>query len=245
MVTFAAPATNADALGNRLAQVIRRYSDKAPRSQLSAPGPSELGEPCVRRMGYKLLDWPKTNHHSDPWPAISGTAIHAWLADAFGEDEGNWLVEQKVQIRHNLSGTCDLFDITNGIVIDHKCVGATSMKARKTKGPTDQQKVQVNLYGLGMELAGYTVNKVALAFYPLGGMLDGLHMWVDDYDRQMALDAIERLDKITTLVLALDPETDPTQFANLPAAPSSSCTYCPWFSPGAENAGIGCHGQTE
>lgn len=242
---FTAPATKEDALGNRLSAVIRKASDTAPRSLQAHIGPSEIGDPCVRRIAYKLMDWPQTNNTSDPWPSISGTAIHAWLAEAFTADSDNWLVETKVTMRPNLSGTCDLFDIANGIVIDHKCVGATSMKARKSGGPTEQQITQINLYGYGLEQAGYTVNKVALAYYPLGGMLTGIHTWIADYDRQIALDAIARLDMTTNLVLMLDPETTPDNFGLIPATPTTYCTYCPWFLPASENTGVGCAGQSK
>jgi hypothetical protein len=243
---FSAPATKEDALTNRLAAVIRAASEGAPRSRQAWIGPSEVGNPCVRALSYKLLDWPKTNSFSDPWPSVSGTAIHAWLANAFDFDKSvTWLTETKVNIEAGLSGTVDLFDVDNGIVIDHKTCGATSMKARKAGGPTEQQLVQVNLYGLGLERAGYTVNKVALAYYPLGGMLTGLHVWVGDYDRDKALEALKRLDMTKTMLGILDPEHDPAKFLLIPANPSNNCTYCPWFQPGVEPSnGSSCPGQS-
>jgi hypothetical protein len=117
------------------------------------------------------------------------------------------------------------------------------MKARKAGGPTEQQIVQINLYGYGLEQAGYTVNKVALAYYPLGGMLSNLHVWAGDYNRQIALDAIERLSMTTHLVEALNPEENPEAWALIPAKPSSHCTYCPWFLPGSDTPAFGCKGE--
>jgi hypothetical protein len=69
----------------------------------------------------------------------------------------------------NFPELANLFDIQEGMVIDHKCVGSASMKKRKTEGMTNQQRVQITLYGLGMENLGHKVNKVALAFILLGG----------------------------------------------------------------------------
>lgn len=241
---FAPPSTTESALGNRLSAVIRAAANNAPRSLQNAIGPSEVGEPCTRRLAYKLTDWTTTNTFSDPWPSVSGTAIHAWLADTFASDTNTrWLTEQKVQVSDTLSGTVDLFDMDNGIVIDHKCVGATSMKARKGSGPTEQQIVQVNLYGLGLENAGHTVKQVALVFYPLGGMLSGIHTWVGNYDRDKAVAALDRLHSTRELVRLLDLEANPEAWALIPAKPSNHCTYCPWFLPASDTPAFGCKGQ--
>ena len=80
---FTAPGDEAQALASKLTKTIRHFSDHAPRSQQKRIGLSEVGQPCVRRNAYKLLDWAQTNPKTDPWPSISGTAIHSWLADCF------------------------------------------------------------------------------------------------------------------------------------------------------------------
>lgn len=243
-MTFNAPATPAKQLEQRIARIIRGSDSNKPRSKQVSIGPSEVGEPCLRKLAYKLIQVQKVNTFSDPWPAISGTAIHEWLATAFGEtDEGNWLTEHRVTARPGLSGTVDLFDIDNGIVIDHKCVGATSMKARKTDGPTRQQLVQLMIYGYGLEQQGHKVNKVALAFYPLGGMLSGLHVWLGDYDEQLALEAMARIDDLITLLTAADVEENPENWQLIPAEPSRNCNFCPWYSPEATDLTKGCAGQ--
>ena len=184
------------------------------------------------------------NTFSDPWPAISGTAIHEWLAEAFGStDEGDWLVEHRITARPGLSGTVDLFDIENGIVIDHKCVGASSMKARKLEGPTRQQLVQLMIYGYGLEQQGHKVKQVALAFYPLGGMLSGIHVWIGDYQPTLAEEAMQRLDDLITLLTAADVEENPENWQLIPFEPSRSCNFCPWFSPESTDLSKGCAGQ--
>ena len=244
MPNFKAPETPAKQLEQRIARIIRNSDSNKPRSLQVNIGPSEVGEPCLRKLAYKLIQVEKVNTFSDPWPAISGTAIHAYLAEMFGEtDEGDWLVEHRVTARPGLSGTVDLFDIKNGIVIDHKCVGATSMKARKLDGPTHQQLVQLHIYAYGLEQQHHEVKQVALAFYPLGGMLSGLHVWVGDYDRQIALDAMSRMDDLITLLTAVDVEENPENWAIIPAEPSRMCNYCPWHIPNSDDLTKGCAGQ--
>ena len=242
---FTAPGSDASALAERIKSVIHNRSANAPRSKQKRIGLSEVGEACVRKSAYKLLDWEKTNTNTDPWASISGTAIHSWLADAFEGHPDQYLVEHSVTVNGELSGTCDLFDIENKMVIDHKCVGATSMKSRKRDGMTHQQRVQINLYGLGIEneLGIGSVSKVALAFYPLGGRLDGLYTIVEPYNRQLALDAITRLESAQVLLWQLDPEANPNNWELIPATPSYLCIYCPYYLPNSGNLNAGCPGE--
>lgn len=234
---------DASALADRIKLVVNNRSANAPRSQQKRIGLSEIGEVCIRKTSYKLLDWEKTNPSTDPWASISGTAIHSWLASAFEELPDQYLVEHPVKVTDELGGTADLFDITNKMVIDHKCVGATAMKSRKKDGMTHQQRVQCNLYALGFENEGYEVEKVALAFYPLGGRLDGLHTIVEPYNRQLALDAIQRLEDTQVLLWQLDPEGNPQNWDLIPKTPTRACSYCPWFLPFSTDGSKGCSGE--
>ena len=234
---------DASALADRIKLVVNNRSANAPRSQQKRIGLSEVGEVCIRKTSYKLLDWEKTNPSTDPWASISGTAIHSWLASAFEELPDQYLVEHTVKVTDELGGTADLFDITNKMVIDHKCVGATAMKSRKKDGMTHQQRVQCNLYALGFENEGYEVEKVALAFYPLGGRLDGLHTIVEPYNRQLALDAIQRLEDTQVLLWQLDPEGNPQNWDLIPKTPTRACSYCPWFLPFSTDGSKGCSGE--
>jgi len=236
---------DASNLADRIKSVVNNRSANAPRSQQRAIGLSEVGEVCVRKTSYKMLDWARTNPATDPWASISGTAIHAWLADAFGEFPDLYLVEHPVKVTDQLGGTMDLFDKANKTVIDHKCVGATSMRSRKKDGMTYQQRIQINLYGLGIEneFGIGSVKKVALAFYPLGGRLDGLHTIVEPYNRQLALDAIQRLEDTQVLLWQLDPEANPKNWDLIPTTPTRSCSYCPWFLPFSKDGSKGCPGE--
>ena len=236
---------DASALADRIKAVVNNRSSNAPRSQQKRIGLSEVGEVCIRKTSYKLLDWEKTNPATDPWASISGTAIHSWLADAFADLPDQYLVEHPVKVNDDLGGTADLFDIANKMVIDHKCVGATAMKSRKKDGMTHQQRVQINLYGLGVEneLGAGSVEKVALAFYPLGGRLDGLHTIVEPFNRQLALDAIQRIEDTQVLLWQLDPEANPRNWDLLPKTSTRACSYCPWFLPFSTDGSKGCSGE--
>jgi len=110
---------------------------------------------------------------------------------------------------------------------------------------THQQRVQINLYGLGLENAGYKVSKVALAFYPLGGRLDGLHTIVEDYNRKLALDSIARLQETQTLLWQLDPEKVPSNWGLIPATTSRMCIYCPFYFPNSTDLSVGCPGEVD
>lgn len=246
-MTFSQPGDLEYQLVYTIKSVINNRSSNAPRSKQKKIGLSEVGEPCTRKLAYKLLDIEQTNKFTDPWSAISGTAIHAWLADAFSAQPERYLVEQFVKINDKLGGTCDLFDRKERMVIDHKCVGASAMKSRKRDGMTPMQRVQINLYGLGMENAGEAVDYVALAFYPLGGRLDGMHTIVEPYNRQLALEAVDRLGNIERLIQAIDPKVHPENFASnfmqIPKVTGYMCIYCPWYLPNSTNPTVGCEGE--
>lgn len=241
---FAALQPQNEALADRLAEVIRAKSNANPRGKVRAIGPSEVGDPCIRKLVYRISNQPKKNEYSDPWPSVSGTAIHAWLADAFTADkDGQWLTERRVQVRDGLKGSVDLFDVKSGTVIDHKCVGANSMKKVQANGPTDQQLTQINLYAYGLKQEGYEVKKVALAYYPLGGMLSGLHVWLGDYNEQLALDALARLDNAALLNDYLKPQENPENWEQIPATFSSSCMFCPYYLGKSQDLSKGCPGE--
>src|SRR5262245_59886330 len=75
-----------------------------PRSQQTASGPSEIGHPCQRRIGYILLGLPEVN--ADPamaWKPTIGTAVHAWLEQALHAENADtgthrYQVEQTVLV---------------------------------------------------------------------------------------------------------------------------------------------------
>jgi hypothetical protein len=248
--------TQVSSLAAELQAIITTAAENAPRSLQADLGPSEAGIPCPRRLAYRILAWdkppgkvPSGPPGGDPWPAIVGTSIHAWLATTFAGAGGRWLAEQPVTIAPPLlpGGSCDLYDTATDTVIDWKAVGPTSLNTYRIAGPRAQYITQVHLYGLGFELAGRHPQKVAIAFLPRGGYLSGMWLWSAPYDRAHALQALRRLTAIRQLVIAADAlhplETDPAGLALIPAVPSHGCAWCPWYRPGSTDLRRGCAGD--
>jgi len=245
---------SSEGIRRMLTEIITTTAANAPRSLQRRIGPSEVGDPCPRRLAYKLLDWPTVNEGGDPWPSIVGTATHEWLAtalEAHNQTTGTtrFLVEERDEVDdgtisgYRLSGSCDAYDLATNSVLDHKLIGDSVMRRYKNEGMRDQYRIQAQLYGLGFENAGYTPQTVALACYPRGGHLGGLWVWTDVYDRQVALDALTRLGSVRDLLIALDPESRPAMWEHVPAAPSGACRFCPQFKPGTSDLSVGCPGE--
>jgi hypothetical protein len=229
--------------------VIVSAARQAPRSQQQALGPSEIGEPCGRKLAYKLMRHTVSNPDADPWPSIVGTAVHAWLAEAFlGANTRlgriRYLVERPLTIRPGLVGTCDLYDADTAMVVDHKVPGTTSMNQAKKHGPSPGYIAQAHLYGYGYAQLGLPVRQVALALYPRAGLLSGLWIWSQPYDETVALNALARHDAILELATALRVDEQPDRYRLIPRTTGHACTYCPYWRPGRDT-GDGCPGHME
>lgn len=233
-------------LALELAEIITNAGIYTPRSQQVYMGPSEIGQECIRKMAYKLLDWEKANESGGGnWAAQIGTAIHSHLEGIFAKYPDRFEVEQKVQIRANLSGTVDLFDKQTGTVIDWKTTSPASVKTKRSEGATEQQRIQVQLYGYGKARQGVEVNKVALIFLPTGGQISDMHVELFDYDESVAIKALERLDSVYSLLASIDVEENPQMWPLIPATPSRMCNYCPYFRPFSTDLAVACNGETE
>lgn len=229
-------------LRDDLMGIILDAAYNEPRTLQKTIGPSDLGTPCDRKIAYLLATTPPVNNRTDPWPATVGTAIHMWLEKTFRALAG-WSTERRLQIGEFVSGTCDLYH--DGMVIDHKSAGPDVMRKVHKDGPPPEYVVQVQLYGYGYRLAGMPVSKVALAVYPRSGWLSKMYTWVDDYDEDVALAALNRMYDIAALVLDLDIANNPHRFHQIPAV-AYQCGFCPFYRPdmGADQAAdnFGCPG---
>ena len=244
-MTFAPLNTPSKELANELTNIITEASRYTPRSQQVYIGPSEVGQECVRRLAYKLLDWEKANESGGgSWAANVGTAIHSFLEEIFSKYPEKYEVEQKVQIRANLSGTVDLFDKEKGYVLDWKTTSPAGVKAKRSEGATPQQVTQVQLYGYGKAQQGVQVNKVGLIFLPTGGQITDMHIELYDYDESAALSALARLDSVYELLSTIDVEENPQMWPLIPATPSRMCMYCPYYRPFSTDLSIACNGDT-
>jgi hypothetical protein len=245
---------------SRITALIKRAAATAPRSLQVEPGPSEAGEPCARRLAYKLFDWPRPGRDLDPWAAVQGVAVHAWLADIFrAENErlgrDRYLTEQRVQpvsdadagrfgIPGNLAGSCDLFDRDTGLVTDWKLTSPERLRHYAAEGPGVKYRAQAHLYGRGLVNAGEHVRDVSITFLPRATFLDGIHVWSEPYDPAVAEAALQRLTAISDTLIALDPERNPGRWELFPTAPGS-CRHCPWLKPGSRYLAGGCPGHLD
>ncbi|ADD43859.1 PD-(D/E)XK nuclease family protein [Stackebrandtia nassauensis] len=232
-VAFAAPEARI-ALSIDLARVIREYSDSRPRSRQVNIGPSEIGVECLRRLGYKALGYAASNGGGDPLPPFIGTAVHAELAAAFEADNERlgrvrWLVEHRVTVRGSIRGTLDLYDHDTRTVIDHKIVGPSTLQKTRAGGPSEQYRAQVHLYGYGLS-AEMPVERVAIAYFPRAGHLDGRIIWAEPFDPAVAETALDRLASVIHLAGVLQVDDHPDRWAHVPATPGPGCAFCPFFN---------------
>ena len=236
-------------LATTVIETVTRAAASAPRSLQTAPGPSELGTPCTRRLVYKTLDWdPKPNSGTDPWAAVIGTSVHAWMAQTFtAENErlgrDRYLIEHRVHLPYGISGSTDLYDRDTATNADWKVTGLPRLREYRLNGPGKQYRAQAHLYALGLQLAGEKPEHVAIVFLPRGGRLDGLHTWTEPYQPQIAAAALNRYQAARDFCVCLDPEQHPANWALLPTA-DAYCAYCPWFLPGSADLSRGCPGHS-
>lgn len=226
-------------VNNVIDALVADALNNQPRSQQKLIGPSEIGTSCVRCLARKLAGvekLPPQGIEDVAWLPAIGTAVHSMLEEFFSKDnlsrssngeEPRWLIEEKLVIgnigEHEITGSCDLYDIETNTVIDHKVVGATKLNTIPKKGPGDQYRIQAHLYGLGWSLRGYEVNEVAVKFYPRNNpsLLAG-HFWTEKYDENIAFAALQRANDIYDSVVS---STDLNEYL-LTLETSKDCFSC-------------------
>lgn len=248
------PGGSPDLLRGELLTVIEQGIENRPRSRQQMIGPSGIGTPCVRRLGHQLAGTPAARTQEAAWLPEIGTAVHEQLASHFRADneatvakhgEFRWFVETRVQPGQidgkPLVGSCDLYDVITGTVIDWKVVGVTTLREAKAKGPKPTYRVQAHTYGLGWENLGMPVDQVAVFYLPRNGRLSEGLFWTEPYDRQVALDGIARADALAAGIRLAGPQVV------LPGLPTADdyCTHCPWFMPGTTDLTRACPGAAD
>lgn len=242
-----------------LQAVIKDYERNIERTLQKEIGPSEVGQPCDRRLVMQLLGAEEINGDRDQWPATVGTAVHELLASAFRRNNDvlvsqgkppRWIVEQPITIRPGLVGHTDLVDLWTWTIIDHKNVSVASLRAHKKAGhPGRQYEAQAHLYGLGWARAGLPVSKVAIAFYPKSGMMRDSWMWTADYDEGIALAALDRMDTLLATANEADLADQLDQYLWSLPRDHEHCDWCPWFDQSrtepSENPAASCSGEFE
>lgn len=228
----------AQQLKSELIEIIRWHDGNSPRSKQQMLGPSEIGTPCDRRLGYRIAEVEPVNTHFDPWAAIVGTAIHSWLDEAITAwcrsklGDCDWKTETPVVLDNFVKGRSDCFH--NKTVIDHKGAGPDVMTKVRKQGPPAGYVVQVQLYGYGYQQLGFDVEKVALAFYPRAGWLKDMYVWVAPYDEKVAVNALDRVYATAETLSTMDVLGNPHRWEQVAHTPGRECGFCPWYDPGRD-----------
>lgn len=239
-----------EATKTQLLDVIKHAVDNHPRTLQTQIGPSEIGNTCDRRIGYKLAGVPAVNTSADGWLPTIGTATHEWLAAAanaanFREGHLRYLVEHPIELPDGsggkITGNLDLYDIDTGNVIDWKIVGKTTLDKARTQGPSEQYRTQLNIYALGLYLTGeYEPKTITVAYLPRNQKLRDAIIHSEPVDLELAGQAVERLANIRLATNLMGPAAIP----NLQAT-ESHCTFCPYYRYNADDLTVACPGSKQ
>ena len=219
-----------------LIQQVKDYSAWSPRSQQTTIGASEIGTPCSRRLAYKILNVEAVNTDTDSWPAIVGTSVHSYLERAFRKNP-DYMTEVKVELQPWTKGTADLVHIPSKTVIDHKVVGVTALKKYKSEGMSQQYRVQLNMYALGLRLQDIEIDTIAIMFWSRSGMMRDAFSISEPYDETLVDEMFARFDAIKSMT-----ELGTSALPLIPTTPTN-CVYCPNFFPLSNDFTESCNGK--
>lgn len=129
------------------------------RSAQKQIGPSQIGG-CQRKAWSQINNMPKTNPDTLRLAAWMGTAIHKAIEHRFTDvDPFMQRYLREVEVEYDgLMGHVDCYDKVDQEVIDWK----TTTKRYLSGFPSDQQIMQVQLYGWLLSANGYPVQTVTL-----------------------------------------------------------------------------------
>ena len=201
-------------------RIIKELTKPSERDKQRKVGPSELGDLCERCLAEKLLGVHK-EEKTHPLAPMIGTAFHLYLENVIGLKD--YLKETKVTVGTiegygDIRGTADGFDTATGHVVDYKVLSKKKIKAFSsatffdedynpefysdslTEGQLKKYYYQMQLYGLGMENAGYEVNHTSLILFPrdctVESVVSASHELCFKYNRDAALNVLERANQI-------------------------------------------------
>jgi hypothetical protein len=246
-----------------LRDVVIRYADRLPRNTQRHLGPSELGHHCDRQLVGKMagvsFGHGRGNMLHDPWASIVGTAIHAFLDQAFtwesaeGRDRERWLSETRVTPDPGAlsphPGTADLYDRLYNTLADHKCQSEAIRTRLRRDGPPYHYYIQMLLYALGYMHLGFDVQRVALVSWPrTKSTMDDMYVWEKTITVEDLREVSSVLDKtVLREQLATWVADGSMSFWEVPMTPSNDdCQYCPFYNPAALGDGTakGCPGTS-
>jgi hypothetical protein len=197
------------------------------------------------------------NRLHDPWASIVGTAIHAYLEQAFtwdseyGLNPGRWIAEQRVTPDPGAAqphpGTADLYDHTYRCTIDHKAQSEAVRARLRRNGPPFSYFIQLLLYAVGYMMLGLPVERIVLVSWPrTKSDLSDIFAWekiITADDLRLVLEVLEKTEVRERLAKYI--AAGEVSFWDIPATPSDEdCQYCIFFNPAAleDRTSKGCPG---
>lgn len=225
---------------------IKGHELRRPRNGQTLPGPSDLGTPCQRKLGYKLAGTPKLNTEPS-WRPMVGTAVDEWLTAIFAavtlpDGQPRYLVNQPKLVVGQINGqpvhgSYDAYDTCTQTVIDWKCLSTAGVRRTRSKGIGGTYRTQRHLYARGLQLTGTPVAYVANIVMPKSGDFHEFLIDIEPYDEQVAVTALARAEATANALNV--PGIHPGM---LPAV-DDYCTFCAWYSPGATDTATSCPGM--
>lgn len=182
-------------------------------------GPSELGEPCERKLWCKAHGVPPVRTLEPSHAANVGTGIHMWLEqrmEALYGNTGRFMQETPIEYR-GITGHADVYDRLKKRLIDYKTVTKARLGTlRKTRVVPPAYRIQAQTYAAGLIEAGFEVEEISIIFIPRDGNTLDVAAFNLEVDRDVADEAIDRLERIIALKNMEDAKS----------VPSPYCEYC-------------------
>lgn len=249
---YLAPYTGAGAetAFTQVRNIIEYRLSHSPRSLQRRIGPSELGTPCDHCLAAKLAGWEEHTGSPSWYPGV-GTAVHAMFSDLLIQEVitrratdgtgAEWLSEQTVTVGRvggvPITGSCDLYHVPTGTVIDFKVVGPTTITAARTSGPSETYQAQIDLYGTGWLNQGMPVTEVGIWYVPRNApTLARGHVYHRPHDPDHAQRVLDRADRLaqqaSTLAQVVGEQARDAWISQLPRADGCrSCERYPDYTP--------------
>lgn len=199
-----------------LMKALTTYDNNRERSQQEQIGVSQLGG-CRKQVWLQLNKAEKTNQNTLRLPALMGTAIHKMIEEALVKESwGEYWLEEELEY-DGLKGHVDLYIPEIGAVVDWK----TTKLKNLDYFPSKQQRWQVHVYAWLIQKAGNAMPKtVTLVAIPRDGDERQIKIHTEEYNEQIALEAIAWLRDVQSRDAAPEPERYAAQFCQ---------HYCPYF----------------
>lgn len=197
---------------------ILEWWNNRPRTQQTTIGPSGIGDPCDKCLTRALAGMRPTEEARIPWYPTIGVAMHEMLEAAMGSG-GRWIPEQRVRVGElggrAVYGNVDLYDRELQTVVDYKIIGK-SVRDKARRGVISKAYFyQQQLYGIGLEDAGWPVHEVGLLLLPRDYMdVERKALFLSaPYDPRMGKMALERAQTIINTIKEL-PEKEIIKYIN-------------------------------